>query len=102
MNQAMQLILCLVLFFGFFMLSRYIMGWKIRQASKRIISDLRRMGALDDESAVELPYIKQSMLRFGLRDYRPKALEYMIQLNLVGFTGEGKYFLIEDNLLQEP
>ena len=96
MNQAMQLILCLIIFAGFFLLSRYIMGWKIKQASKRIILDLRNQGAVDHESAVELPYSKRAVIRFGLRDYRPKALEYMVQVNLVGLTETGKFFLREE------
>ena len=44
-------------------------------------------------AAIELPYAKRNIFRIGLRDFRPKAVEALVQANLVGMTAAGKYYL---------
>ena len=93
MNEPMQIILGLILLVGVFILSRYVMGWKIRNACKFILTDLENRNAFDPENAAELPYMRKSVLKVGLRDYRPKALEYMVHAGIVKVNPEGKYYL---------
>jgi|Deesub1362B_J571_1020462.scaffolds.fasta_scaffold02353_4 hypothetical protein len=93
MNEFYQVVLSLGFFVGVILLSRRFMAWKIRRAADFILRDLKEKGAMDPFSAVELPYAHQPFIRLGLRDYRPKTLEYLVLQGIVGRTGQGKYFL---------
>lgn len=33
------------------------------------------------------------MFRIGMKDYRPKAVQYMIANHIIGMTDRGKYYL---------
>ena len=94
-SEAGQIVIGLVLLVAVYILTRFGVAWKMRRAAIAIIKDLKRQEAIDPFSAVALPYDKVMFFRFGLRDYRPKALEALIFNNLVGRTGEGKYYLTE-------
>jgi len=74
-------------------ISRKINIWRIKRTYLSIMSDLEKRGAVDFRSAVALPYEKQSILKFGMKDYRPKALEFLVANGVVGKTGDGKYYL---------
>jgi len=58
-----------------------------------ILSDLEKKGAVDSASAISLPYARQNIFRVGMKDYRPRALEFLVTNNIVGITEEGKYYL---------
>jgi len=75
------------------MLTRKFHAWRMRQAYLSIVKDLEKNGALDQSSAIELPYAKKGMFRIGMREYRPKTIEYMITNNIIGMTDSGKYYL---------
>ena len=94
MSDNVQLILGLVFLAIVYFGTRMIMAWKISRVALAIIQDLRRRGALDPVTAVELPFGKKGMLQFGLRDYRPKALEGLLAQGVVGSTGTGRYYLL--------
>jgi hypothetical protein len=93
MSETVQIIIGFILLAAVFILTRYGMAWRIKQASISIIRDLEKKGATDAASAVELPYAKSSLFRLGLRDYRPKAVESLIHGDIVGITPDGKYYL---------
>ena len=92
MSETAQIIGSMVLLIAVFLLSRIFMGWRIRRAGQSIIGDLEQKNALNAASAVELPYARTTLLKFGLRDFRPKALSYMVQMGIVGKTEGGKYY----------
>jgi len=96
MSTTLQHILALLLVAGVFVLTRLAVGWKMKRAAAGIVGDLRRRGALDFHSAVDLEYAKPQWLRLGLRDYRPKALQALVQHGVVGLTESGKYYLARD------
>lgn len=97
---AKTIFMFLVLLAVLFLVLR-ITGWKMKKAADAIIEDLRRQGALDPVSAVELPYSKQELLRVGLRDYRPKALTFLVTQDIVRVVHEGnKYYLREGHTQQ--
>lgn len=93
MNETLQLILSVIILAGVYLLTRYITARKLISAGRRILADLRQREALDAERAVWLDYAKTDWLRFGLRDYRPKALQGLVQAGLVGRTLEGRFYL---------
>ena len=74
-----------------------------KRAVIQVIRIFKEHGALDAESAksvVELkltkPTFKDRMLHF--RDYKPAALESLIQVGVVQGTEDGRLFLLEDKL----
>lgn len=95
MPEFVQIILGLIFLVVVYILTRIGVARRIRNTEIRIIKDLERQEAYDPGSAVELPFTKANYFRIGLRDYRPKALESLIQGAIVGRTEDGKHYLKE-------
>jgi hypothetical protein len=93
MADAMQITLGILLLILVFIFTRYGMAWRIKRAGRRIINDLERLGAQSPGSAVDLPYLKQQLLRIGMRDFKPTAMQSLIEGGIVGMTGADKYYL---------
>jgi hypothetical protein len=93
MADAMQITVGILFLILVFILTRYGITWRIKRAGRRIINDLERVGALSPESAVELPYMKQHLIKIGMRDFRPTAMQSLVEGGIVGMTGSGKYYL---------
>lgn len=93
MSETIQIILGILFLTGVYILSRFGVVWRVRRASGFIIQDLERRGAFDPASAVDLPYAKANYFRVGIRDFRPKALESLIQNGIIGKTESGGYYL---------
>ena len=93
LSDVLQIVVGLLFLILVYIITRYGIYLRIKGACARTIKDLERQQAFDEKSAVELPYAKSQPLRIGLRDFRPKAVESLLQGGIVGVTGEGKYFL---------
>ena len=93
MSDAMQITLGILFLILVFILTRYGITWRIKRAGRRIINDLERLGAQGPDSAVGLPYLKKELFRIGMRDFRPTAMQSLIEGGIVGMTGAGKYYL---------
>ncbi|MBW2004547.1 MAG: hypothetical protein JRI72_08010 [Deltaproteobacteria bacterium] len=93
MSETSQIILLICLLVIVFALTRKVHAWRIKQAYIHVIKDLEQQRAFDPSSAIELLYAKIGVFRFGMRDYRPKAVEYLIVSNIVGMTESGRYYL---------
>lgn len=93
MPESLKVALMVLLLAGAFIASILLAGWKMKRACEGILRDLRQRRAVDPASAVELPYCRVSYFRFGLRDYRPKALEQLVKQGAVQPTEGGRYFL---------
>ena len=93
MSETTQIIIGLCVLIIVYILTRKFHAWKMKKTYLSIVRDLEQKGALDPTLAIELPYAKQAMFRFGARDYRPKALEYLVASNIVGVTDKGHYYL---------
>lgn len=93
MPESLQIVLGLAFVLCAFVVSRYVITWQLKRASGLIIKDLEAREALDPLSAIDLPYAKPDYLRIGMRDYRHKALEYMVNDGVVAKTESGKYYL---------
>ena len=93
MADAMQITVGILFLILVFMLTRYGITWRIKRAGRRIVNDLERLGAQTPESAVELPYMKQQLIKIGMRDFKPTAMQSLVEAGIVGMTGSGKYYL---------
>lgn len=93
MADVLQIIVGLLFLIVVYIATRYGIYLRIRSACAKTIKDLERQQAFDEESAVALSYAKSQPFRIGLRDFRPKAVESLLQGGIVGITQEGKYYL---------
>jgi hypothetical protein len=95
MPEFVQITIGIIFLIVVFVITRIGIAHRIRRTATLIIKDLERQEAFDPGSAAELPYAKQHYFRIGMRDYRPKALESLIQGGIIGRTESGKYYLKE-------
>jgi hypothetical protein len=93
MADAMQITVGILFLILVFILTRYGITWRIKRAGRRIINDLERLGAQSSDSAVELPYMKQQLIKIGMRDFKPTAMQSLLEAGIVGKTAGGKYYL---------
>jgi len=96
MIEAVQIILAIIIVVLVFIVAKKIQGIKINRAFRIIINDLKQQGALGPLSAKTLPYASPVLFRIGLRDYRPRALKYLVLTEIVGVTEKGQFFLKKD------
>ena len=93
MSETGRIIFVICILIVVYILTRKVHAWRIKRAYFSIIKDVEQRGGMNPSTAVELPWAKGTMFRFGLRDYRPKALEYLILSNIIGMTENGRYYL---------
>jgi hypothetical protein len=93
MSETGRIILSVCVLIAVYILTRKYHTWKTKKTFTTIIEDLKKTEALAPSSAVELPYAKANMFRIGIRDYRPKAVEYLLFSDIIGKTDSGKYYL---------
>ena len=93
MSETGRTLFAICILIGVYILTRKFHAWRMRQTYLSIVKDLEKNEALDPSSTIELPYAKKGMFRIGMRDYRPKAIQYMIANNIIGMTDRGKYYL---------
>ena len=98
MSETGRTIFAICILIMVYILTRKFHAWRMRQTYLSIVKDLEQKGAVDPSSAIELPYAKKSIFRIGMRDYRPKAIEYMIANNIIGMRDSGKYYLKDKNV----
>jgi hypothetical protein len=96
MTETAQIILALIILIMVFIGAKKIQGMKINRAFRIVITDLKQQGALDPSKAVPLPYATRAFFQIGLRDYRPKAVFYLVQSGIVGMTENKQFYLIKD------
>jgi hypothetical protein len=93
MSETGRIILSVCVLIAVYILTRKYHTWKTKKTFTLIIEDLKQREALAPSSAVELPYARASMFRMGIRDYRPKAVEYLLLSDIIGRTDGDKYYL---------
>ena len=93
MPEFIQIIVGVLFLILVFIATRYGIFLRIKSACKFVIKDLERQKALDAASAVDLPYAKPSYFHIGLRDFRPKAVQSLLEGGVVGRTPNDKYYL---------
>ena len=96
MTETVQIILAIIIGVLVFIVAKKIQAIILIRTFRIVIDDLKRQGALDASSAVTLPYASPRLFRIGLRDYRPKAVKYLVLYGVVGMTENGRFYLIKD------
>ncbi|MBW1924319.1 MAG: hypothetical protein JRJ35_12690 [Deltaproteobacteria bacterium] len=96
MSDTIEMILGICALLAMFALTRRVHAWRIRRAYDVVVRDLRARGAVDEATAVKLPYAKKVMLNVGFRDFRPKVVEFMVQTGILGVTQDGRHYLLKD------
>jgi hypothetical protein len=78
-----------------------------KRAMHKVIRILKINGAVDEQGAktiVELrlnpPALRDRLMR--MRDYKPKALELLLSMNIVQYSEDGRVYLSEEKLLASP
>ena len=93
MSETGQIVIGVCVLIVVYILTRRYHAWRMARSYHVIIRDLEQKEAVNPSSAVDLPYARPNMFRFGTRDYRPKMLQYMTLNNIVGVTADGRYYL---------
>ena len=98
MSETTELILGIGALIVVITLTRKYHAWRFKRAYVFIIDDLKNKGAYSAHSAVDLPYAKRNLLKMGLRQHHPQALDYLILENIVVKTEDGRYYLNPRNI----
>ena len=83
----------------------FIPRWLTRRAARQVIKIFRESNAVDsktartvDELGLRPPGVLERMMR--RRDYKPQALNAMIQVGIIKTTEDGKVYLSEEKLAE--
>ena len=93
MSDTAELIIGICVLLGVIMLTRKYHAWRVKRAMIFIVNDLKAQDAFTPQSAKELPYAKRNVVKLGMRDHRPIAMDHLAFDNIVGVTEGGKYYL---------
>ena len=93
MSDTGEIILGICILLGVIMLTRRYHAWRVKRAMIFIVNDLKAQNAYTPESAADLAYAKRTIVKLGMRDHRPIAMDHLAFDNVVGVTEEGKYYL---------
>lgn len=96
MSDAVSVAMWLGVLLAAYILTRKIGIWRAVSAGKSIIGELKRRGAHDPASAVELPDARRNMLRPGIRSFRPEGLRMLLIDDIVAMTPDERYYLKND------
>ena len=100
MNDVLAIIgLIILLLVALFIIPQLLMA----RAMKKVVKIFRENRAIDEKHAKtveELNLQQKGMIDRMMkpRDYKPKALQYMIGAEMVRMTEEGKLYLVEEKL----
>jgi hypothetical protein len=95
MGEKGQIVVAIILLIGVYFLSRRVQMWRMRRAYASVLKDLRARGAGDASSAVKIPYARKKIFNVGMKDFRPKAVEFLVMNDLIGRTPEDTFYLKE-------
>jgi hypothetical protein len=98
MSETTELILGIAALIAVITLTRRYHAWRFKRAYIFIIDDLKNKNAYGADAAVDLPYAQRNLLKMGLRQHHPQALDHLIMENIVGTSEDGRYYLIQKNV----
>ena len=98
MSETTELILGIGALILVITLTRRYHAWRFKRAYIFIIDDLKNKGAYSAHSAVDIPYAKRNLLKMGLRQHHPQALDHLIMENIIAKTEDNRYYLVQKNI----
>jgi hypothetical protein len=98
MSETTELILGIGALILVITLTRRYHAWRFKRAYIFIIDDLKNKAAYSAHSAVDLPYTKRNLLKMGLRQQHPQALDHLVMENIIAKTEDGRYYLVQKNI----
>lgn len=89
---------------GLLVLAFFLSRMRMKRSLQQVIKIFREKGALDPHNAMtkeELGITPQSIIErmYKVRDYKPYALQLMVEAEIIIFDEEGKFYLSETNLV---
>ena len=102
MNETLFLIL---LGIAFLLVMLFVPQLMTKRAIPKVIRAFRQNNAVGEKNARTLEEVglkpKGLLETMGrLRDYKPRALQFLISINVIQVTEEGKFFLSEEDIAQ--
>jgi hypothetical protein len=100
MTDVLLAILVLAVMFGIMLL---ITRWRLQGASKDVISIFRKNGAISTDTSMSLERLglqPKSLAQrlFGMRDYRPSAMQTLVHAGIIVKKENDTYYLCEDKM----
>jgi len=88
----------------FILAALFLPYWLVMRAVPKVIKSFRKQNAIGKNNAMTIEELKlkpKSIFQrmFSRRDYRQQALQFLIRVEIVDITEEGKYFLKEEKLM---
>ena len=85
----------------------FILRFRMRRAISQVITIMRAHNATDPKNAktdVEMGLVKRGMFTLSMRgrDFKPQALQSLLQAGIVELTDDFKYYLVEEKLNGTP
>lgn len=99
MTESQQFILSIGVLIAGYYLTRKGHAWREKRAYMYVLKDLHQKDALSPASAVELPYTRDSIFKFGMRNYRSKAVEPLLAGDIIRRTEDGRFYLNKPEIL---
>lgn len=104
MLEALIVVALITVFIG---LKLLVPRWLVGKAVKPVIILFLKHGAVSPQSAKSAKELGIGAMNFAQRmvrprDYRPKALEVLMQTDIVLATDEGKLYLSKEQLAKTP
>jgi hypothetical protein len=98
MSETAEIIIGICVLLAVISLTRKYHAWRVKRDCILILEALKSQGALDAQSAIDLPYAQRSLLKMGIRDHRSMALNHLVVDNIVSVSEGGKYYLVDRTL----
>ncbi len=95
-------IIFILFIIGLLVLAFFLSRMRMKRSLQQVLKIFREKGALDHHNAMtreELGITPQSIIErmYKVRDYKPYALQLMVEAGIIIFDEEGKFYLSETN-----
>lgn len=100
-----EIIILALIMIGTLILALFFSQWLLIRNVPKVIRIFRQRNAVGEKNAKtmeELGLKSKPMLErmFRMRDYKPRVMQFLIRVTIVGMTEDGKVYLDESKLTQ--
>ncbi len=93
MTEESRIVLAIALLVLVYLFTRKVNLWRSKRALAKILKDLRKEHAFEPSSAIPLSYARVKWYGMGVKDFRPKAVQFLVESGIVEMTPDGRYYL---------